>query len=131
MKRKRYKSSVFRKTKTSKYPTLSEAQVQKQILTWLQLQRDLTVIRFNSIGVPLGDGKFRPLRMRGVSDLICCVRGTFLAIEVKKEKGGKLSDYQKAFLDTVESVGGKALVANSLDQVIESVNLIRKEKECS
>jgi len=88
------------------------------------------VIRFNSIGVPLGDGKFRPLRMRGVSDLICCVRGTFLAIEVKKEKGGKLSDYQKAFLDTVESVGGKALVANSLDQVIESVNLIRKEKEC-
>ena len=128
LKTKRYKSFGIPKTKTNKCLTLSEAQVQKQILQWLELQKDLTVVRFNSIGVPLGDGKFRPLRMRGISDLICCVRGTFLAIEVKREKGGKLSEYQKAFLETVEAVGGKSLVASNLDQVIELVNLIRKEK---
>ena len=131
MKRKRYKSSVFRKTKTSKYPTLSEAQVQKVILQWLELQNDLTVIRFNAIGIPLGETrKFRPIRMKGVSDLICCVRGIFLAIEVKREEGGTLSEYQKAFLKTVEEVGGRAIVARGLDEVIETVNLIRKEKEC-
>jgi len=111
--------------------TLTEAQVQKVILQWLELQNDLTVIRFNSIGIPLGEtGKFRPIRMKGVSDLICCVRGIFLAIEVKREKGGKLSNYQKAFLQTVKDVGGVAIVATSLDQVIETVNLIRKEKKC-
>ena len=94
----------------------------------MQLQKDITVVRFNSIGIPLGDtGKFRPIRMKGISDLICCVRGKFLAIEVKREKGGKLSEYQKAFLQTVKEVGGYAIVANNLDTVIETVNLIRKE----
>jgi len=68
--------------------------------------------------------------MKGVSDLICCVRGIFLAIEVKREEGGKLSEYQKAFLKTVEEVGGRAIVARGLDEVIETVNLIRKEKPC-
>ena len=93
------------------------------------MQKDLTVIRFNAIGIPLGEtGKFRPIRMKGVSDLICCVRGKFLAIEVKREKGGKLSDYRKAFLQTVEDVGGVAMVATSLDEVIETVNRIRKER---
>ena len=128
-KARRYKGSSFRKTATSKSPTLSESQVQKQIITWLQLQKDITVVRFNSIGIPLGDtGKFRPIRMKGISDLICCVRGKFLAIEVKREKGGKLSEYQKAFLQTVKEVGGYAIVANNLDTVIETVNLIRKEQ---
>ena len=113
----------------NKCRTLTESQVQKVILQWLEMQKDLTVIRFNAIGIPLGEtGKFRPIRMKGVSDLICCVRGKFLAIEVKREKGGKLSDYQKAFLQTVEDVGGKAIVATSLDEVIETVNEIRKER---
>mgnify|MGYP003136280109 CR=1 FL=1 len=99
------------------------------ILNWLDLQSDITAIRFNSIGVPLGEtGKFRPLRTRGISDIICCVRGTFLAIEVKREKGGKLSIYQKAFLDTVREVGGVAIVATNLDLVIQTVDQIRKEK---
>tara|TARA_Y100000593_G_scaffold52166_1_gene98018 strand:- start:37 stop:399 length:363 start_codon:yes stop_codon:yes gene_type:complete len=113
----------------NKFRTLTESQVQKVILQWLEMQKDLTVIRFNAIGIPLGEtGKFRPIRMKGVSDLICCVRGKFLAIEVKREKGGKLSDYQKAFLQTVEDVGGRAIVATSLDEVIETVNEIRKER---
>ena len=113
----------------NKFRTLTESQVQKVILQWLEMQKDLTVIRFNAIGIPLGEtGKFRPIRMKGVSDLICCVRGKFLAIEVKREKGGKLSDYQKAFLQTVEDVGGKAIVATTLDEVIETVNEIRKER---
>lgn len=127
-KARRYKGSYSQKTATSKSPNLSESQVQKQIITWLQLQKDTTVIRYNSIGIPLGEtGKFRPIRMKGISDLICCVRGKFLAIEVKREKGGKLSNYQKAFLQTVKEVGGYAIVANNLDVVIETVNLIRKE----
>lgn len=117
-----------RKTVTNKSPTLSESQVQKQIIAWLELQKDTTVIRYNAIGIPLGEtGKFRPIRMKGISDLICCVRGKFLAIEVKREKGGKLSVYQRAFLQTVKEVGGYAIVANNLDTVIKTVNLIRKE----
>ena len=68
--------------------------------------------------------------MKGVSDLICCVRGIFLAIEVKREKGGKLREHQRRFLEKVKNVGGVAIVATSLDQVIETVNLIRKEKKC-
>ena len=110
--------------------TLSEAQVQRLILDWLEIQTDLMVIRYNSIGVPLGEtGKFRPLRQRGVSDLICCVRGTFLAIEVKREKGGKLSEFQKDFIEQVKDKGGYAIVARSLEEVQTIINLIRKEQD--
>ena len=58
-----------------------------------------------------------PLSEKGVADIIGCYKGRFLAIEIKTDKG-VVSDHQKNFLDRVTKAGGLALVARSIDDVI-------------
>jgi hypothetical protein len=49
-------------------------------------------------------------------------KGHLLAIEVKSPKG-KLSQYQKDFLEQVEKNGGIAMVAWSVDDVIDGLKI--------
>ncbi len=66
---------------------------------------------------------------RGVSDLIgIAPGGKFLAIEVKTEKG-RLTEHQERFLEAVRRSGGIALVARSVEDVIEGLGL-REETRC-
>lgn len=44
---------------------------------------------------------------RGVPDLLCCVNGVFLAIEVKAE-GGKMSEFQEREIYKINNAGGIA-----------------------
>lgn len=52
----------------------------------------------------LGCAATRP----GVPDLICCINGRFVAIEVKSETG-RLTDLQKANIELIQQSGGIAL----------------------
>jgi Holliday junction resolvase len=45
----------------------------------------------------------------GIPDLLCCVNGHFLAIEVKAEKG-RPSELQKRELAKIAEAGGKGIV---------------------
>ena len=63
-----------------------------------------------------------PLSKPGISDLLCCVRGKFVAIEVKRP-GGKPTKEQECFLEKVEQAGGLGLVATSADEVIRRLDL--------
>ena len=57
----------------------------------------------------------------GSSDILGIMPGgRFIAVECKSENG-KLSDKQKAFLEEVERLGGLAIVAKSVDDVIDAV----------
>ena len=57
----------------------------------------------------------------GSSDILGLLPGgRFLAVECKSQKG-KLSEKQKDFLAEVERLGGMAIVARSVDDVIEAV----------
>lgn len=62
---------------------------------------------------------------KGISDIIGIHRGRFLAIEVKRP-GNKLSDRQARFLRSVSDAGGIALVAYSVDDVIDGLGLRKK-----
>jgi len=54
----------------------------------------------------------------GVSDLIGCARdGTFLAVEVKYEKG-RPSDAQTAYIQMIVGLGGRAGIARSVDDAL-------------
>ena len=44
---------------------------------------------------------------RGIPDLLCCVNGMFIAIEVKAENG-KPSKIQEMTIDKIQSAGGYA-----------------------
>lgn len=72
----------------------------------------------NKLGVyhfsPIG-GAFA---VHGVPDIICCVRGLFVGIEVKAPgKERTVTPNQRHHLDRIMDAGGIAIVATSVEQV--------------
>lgn len=63
-----------------------------------------------------------PYQKPGISDLLICYEGKFVAVEVKKP-GGKLSPLQEQFLHDVRTAGGIAFVAYSVDDVVRELKL--------
>lgn len=53
----------------------------------------------------------------GTPDIVACVQGRFVAIEVKRESGGKVSELQKAHIKIIEQAGGLSMVACSVNDV--------------
>jgi hypothetical protein len=83
----------------------------------------LYVIRVATAPVPrnkTGGGFYMsPNPMAGTSDLLCITPGgRILAVEVKFGSG-RLEPKQRAFLVTVDAMGGLAMVVRHLDQVRE------------
>lgn len=54
----------------------------------------------------------------GTPDVLACVNGRFVAIEVK-QPGGRVSPLQKAHLKLIRQAGGVAFVAYSLEETKE------------
>ena len=105
---------------------VKERDLQRAVLDYFALQKDCFAIRVNTQGAPLhGRDGFRPSPMKGIADILVCIKGRFLAIELKSDKG-KGSLEQQAFLDSVNKTGGFAIVASSLDAVMDIVEQIKK-----
>ena len=115
---------------------LTEAELQRSILYYLNRQHDCFAWRNNS------QGTFDPKRqlyrrkvgfdIKGVSDILGVHRGRFIAIEVKS-KTGKLSPAQIAFLSKINRMGGLALMVNDFSQVDRMLNELRldaKRDDC-
>lgn len=86
-----------------------ESKVKQSIKRWLNAQG---IYSFSPIGSAFGT--------HGVPDIICCVRGLFVAIEVKAP--GKLSNTtanQKRHIADIKKSGGVAFVVDSLDLLKE------------
>lgn len=52
----------------------------------------------------------------GISDILACVKGRYVAIEVKRP-GERLTPLQESFLAKVVYTGGRAFVATSVEEV--------------
>lgn len=59
----------------------------------------------------------------GTPDIIACLRGRFVAIEVK-QPGGRVSPLQMAHIKLINRAGGVAFVAYSLEDV---KHILKKE----
>ena len=94
-----------KKKKKTKGP---EATILDAIVRWLKANGAIA-LRVNSGHVFNG-------APAGTSDIVCCWRGRFVAIEVKAGNN-QPTEKQKAFLNKVIAAGGIALVANSLELV--------------
>lgn len=55
----------------------------------------------------------------GIPDILACINGKFVAIEVKRSKGGIVSPLQKAQIEMIKKNGGIAGVANSMEEFLE------------
>jgi len=91
---------------------MKEKELQAQIVQYLTLI-GAKVIRVNSGAMSVDNGGKRSyVRFNsapGCSDLIVCLRGKFIAIEVKR-KNKKPTDLQKSFLESITKAGGMAFV---------------------
>ena len=106
---------------------MNEKETQNQILEYLKL-KGIMHWRQNSgammVDAKGGGSRFISFGFKGISDILGCMPdGKFFAIEVKSEKG-RLTDSQKTFLANVEKNNGVALVARSLDDVIDAFDSI-------
>ena len=102
-------------------PKLSETQITRQIIEALNCLVDVVVFKFYAGGLKF-DGTFRKQNNNGVSDILGCFRGKFLAIEVKVP-GNEATDIQKQFLQNIIDSGGIAFVAHSLDEVFRALKI--------
>ena len=99
-----------------------EQSIQRAILDYLRW-RGIPCYKHQNAGIRKPDGGYIPTHTRGVSDIIGCIpkTGRFLAIEVKRP-GGKPTQEQQQFIDTINAAGGLAFVARSVDEVAECIH---------
>lgn len=83
-----------------------EQDIQTAIMNYISSIGGLPV-KFNNMGI---------YAKAGVSDILACIKGRFVAIEVKRP-GKKPSDLQERFLDAVNTIGGLAFWADNLQDV--------------
>lgn len=57
----------------------------------------------------------------GAADLIGIYRGRFVALEIKRPRGGVVSEEQTMFLALVLERGGIAAVVRSVDEAVQAV----------
>jgi hypothetical protein len=93
---------------------MSEGHIQDEIRLALSDERDLVLWRNNS-----GVAEHRGARVRyglatGSADLIGCLDGRFIALEVKTSTG-RATPEQRLWLDLVRRHGGFAAIVRSVD----------------
>lgn len=88
-----------------------EADIVKQI-------RDI-LARCGARSIKIHGGNYQEA---GISDLLVCLDGKFVAIEVKKP-GGKMTLLQEQFQHDIRAAGGIAFVATSAEDVARELGL--------
>ena len=110
----------------------TEAQIQKAILQWGTYKKIL-MHRINVIGTPVhkkdGSTGYRPSTNAGMADIHATVVVEDIPVSVwleVKTKTGKQSPKQKQFQDAVEAAGGYYFIVRSIDEVDESLRLVKQ-----
>jgi hypothetical protein len=98
-----------------------EKSVQSEVVGWLEA-RGAFVLRVNSGGLKVGSRFIRFNSKKGCSDLLACIDGVFVAIEMKRptvagRKPNEATELQASFLDGVRSAGGLGFVARGVGDV--------------
>lgn len=111
--------------KRSKDDNTLEHNIQSSILEYIHA-RGIFAYRQNT-GVDRTGGRWISYGVKGGSDIVCVIKGTYIAIECKgfdiHGRKTKQSDSQIQFQEKLEKAGGDYYVVWSLDEVI---NLFKK-----
>jgi hypothetical protein len=116
------------KIRYSKNGGLLEETVLEQIREYL-ISLGWTVIRIYTGGIPLGRGVWGVNQCKGIPDLICFHNDSpdMMWIEVKKEKGGRVSPEQKKWHGLLSSHRQIILLVNSLECLKQQLKDCRNE----
>lgn len=91
---------------------MTEKALAKKVMSYLKGLPDIHPIRIEP----------GPYGGRGVSDILLCKQGRFVAIELKVGYN-KPTKLQEKFIDNIKASGGFGFVCYSLDEVKECLNL--------
>ena len=94
-------------------------QIQTAILDYIRANKYVPMLPKNSIIAY----KVEIANERGVPDLLCCVNGKFIALEIKGENDG-LKPIQIAQIHRIMDAGGIAKVVTSLEEFKELLYVI-------
>lgn len=63
----------------------------------------------------------------GTPDLICCVNGKYLALEIKKDNKAvkRAEELQKFNIRKIQKAGGEAFIVATLDEVKQIINRLK------
>jgi len=93
-----------------------EGDLQKECLRWVKSLPEVWVLKV------VGSAT----QASGVPDILMCVNGHFVAVELKRPDGkGRVSDIQKAQIERIQRAGGVAVVVDSFEKFKEVVNVYR------
>jgi len=112
---------------------LSEKEIQKTILQWLNAQAGIFAWQNNSTGVydPVKKTFRTTQALKGVSDILgvhARCGGKLIALEVKTpERHTRVSDDQFLFLENVKRLGGIAGVVTSVEDAHEILEKAEKQ----
>lgn len=68
----------------------------------------------------------------GVPDLLCCIDGRFLALEVKSPLGtGRLGPRQREELEAIRQAGGVVAVVSNWEELEEVLKELRTDATCA
>lgn len=70
-----------------------------------------------------------PVVTRGLPDIICCYRGRYIALEVKRDPSGKPTELQAFRLAEITRAGGIARVISSVDEAKALLDRIDERQE--
>lgn len=96
-------------------PIQKESTIVRRIMTWLKSQPDCFC--WKEHGGMYGTA--------GIPDIICCINGRFVALEVKNEKG-RTTKLQDVTIKRIQDAGGYAAVVRSLDEVKTIVAAVKE-----
>jgi hypothetical protein len=94
---------------------VKESDAQRAIIDYLSMRRHFCW-RNNSGAFKTEHGSFVRAGIPGSPDIVCCIDGCFIGVEVNGAKG-ELSDAQREFKSRLEKAGGRYFVARSIDDV--------------
>jgi Holliday junction resolvase len=94
---------------------MKEQDVQKKIINYLESLGAWTVKTIST-------------NKRGTPDVLACLNGRFIAIEVKaKGKMSTVTPIQKYQLDLIDKSGGIAIAADSLEKTKEILDIVQNK----
>ena len=105
---------------------MSEQALQRQCLDFLRLKYGSRVfVRKMPVGpMKVGDGASARNPLAGFPDILLCLGGRFIGVEVKLP-GGKISPIQAITHDAIREAGGIAHVVHSLEECMAAFGGIK------
>jgi hypothetical protein len=93
---------------------MTEAELLRAVLIELGSHPDVLVYRAQPIVAKAPGGRVIRALPKGHPDVLCCIRGRYVALELKSERGRQTPE-QVAFQTAVERAGGQYLVIRDVD----------------